>query len=123
MLAPTTLFSANSERRIVIGEGSLHMPHGNFFESSDNWVAIEEMNIECCVDRFVRNGVNNHELDLVVYKFRRGNEIMLISNGKGGFNSVGSISGLYFLGSRMFDRSHVLSLTSRSGYLSLSRQS
>ena len=120
MLAPSTLVSA-SERQIRLSE-NVHVPHGNFFDAEEKWISIEEMNIEGSVDQYLRNGVADHELDLHVFKFRRGNEVLIISKGRDGFRSVGSISGIELNGSEISDSSMVLSLSANSGYLTLSRK-
>lgn len=119
MLAPAILVSA-SEKRIRLNQ-NVHVPHGNFFETEKNWVAVEEMDIECSMDQYLRNGVDAHELDLQVLKIRRGNEVLLISSGKAGIQSTGSIAGLALTGTKLASQTHVLELNSGSDFLTLSR--
>jgi hypothetical protein len=120
MLAPTML-ATSSEKRIRLDQ-NVHVPHGNFFETEKNWVAVEEMDIECSMDQYLRNGVNAHVLDLQVLKIRRGNEVLLISSGKAGIRSIGSIAGLDLTGTKLASQTHVLELNSGSGFLTLSRK-
>lgn len=119
MLAPSMLVSA-SEKRIRLDQ-NVHVPHANFFETEEKWVAVEEMDIECSMEQYLRNGVDAHELDLRVLKIRRGNEVLLISFGKAGIQSTGSIAGLAFTGTKLASQTHVLELNSGSDFLTLSR--
>ena len=95
-LAPWKLATANpSIQKFRLPPASVHIPHGNFASSQLEKLTISEINLECSVQLFLRNGIETCESDLIVCSFQRGDEILLVSYTESGESSVeGKIEGL-----------------------------
>ncbi len=74
-LTPTRLFASNSPTKSYrLPKPTVHIPHGNFDALEIEKLTIPELNIECTVQQFMRNGISECDDDLTVFTFVSGNE-------------------------------------------------
>ncbi|MGB0367958.1 MAG: hypothetical protein ACPGU4_10175 [Flavobacteriales bacterium] len=94
-LAPWKLATAESSiQRFRLPPASVHIPHGNFAASETETHHIQEFDLKCSVQHFMRNGIEPNENDLTVFSLSRENETLLISSTKRGYSVLGEINGI-----------------------------
>ena len=95
-LTPWRLVSANSSTNVYqLPEPTVHIPHGNFASSEVEKAFFSDLNLECSVEQFMRNGIEPSQDDLTVYSFKKGDEMLNIGFTRSGKETTeGSISGL-----------------------------
>jgi len=95
-LIPWKFVSANSTVRVyALPKPAVHIPHGNFASSELEKLFLPDLNLECTVQQFMRNGIEQNENDLTVYSFKRDDEILTIGFTRSGKTTFdGNISGL-----------------------------
>lgn len=95
-LAPTRLFASNRLwSSYSLPEPTVHIPHGNFHASAIEKLTIREMELECTVQQFMRNGITESADDLMVFTFVSGSEHRTICITRNGTRTAdGNISGL-----------------------------
>jgi hypothetical protein len=94
-LAPWNLATANSSiQRFRLPPASVHIPHGNFAANQLETLSISELDMECSVQHFMRNGIDKSTNDLIVYTFSKEDEILNLGFCQNTWSVDGEIEGL-----------------------------
>lgn len=95
-LTPCKLLSAKpTNQKFTLPKAAIHIPHGNFAATELEKLIIPELNLECSVQQFLRNGIEQNDADLNVFLIQRKHEWVNISFTRIGQKlQQGKISGL-----------------------------
>lgn len=112
-LAPSNLYSSNSSTRTFkLPEPQIHIPHGNFGATQTKTLYIKDLNVSCSVESFMRNGIAPDNLDVEIYHFQKGTELLTISIARNGNRTViGKIDNMQIhinsFGTKHFQAKHI----------------
>lgn len=95
-VTPWKLISAKpSIQTFTLPKPAIHIPHGNFATTELDKLVIPELNLECTVQQFMRNGIEQSDADLKVFSIQSNHEWITIAITRDGqVIKKGKISGM-----------------------------